>query len=169
VKRTLFTIIHANPNLDRNAPAVEPRMTADPRRALVLCVLVLYCGVSFAVKNLYPFSVFDMYSSHVASASRVLARDAGGRAAEVTRFDGWQCDAPVDVSAARCAALPRFDYTPYKDEELAGWVRQHAAPPTSPPPASAAPVDLIRRIWRLTPDGDRVEDCLLHHCRAARR
>jgi hypothetical protein len=134
-------------------------MSLAPRRILALLVLAGYCGVSYAVQNLYPFSTFDMYSRHAQSASRVIARDASGRAAEVSRFVGWRCDGAIDASAERCRDFGRFDYTPYKDDEAIHWIASHGG-------EGGAPIDLVRRIWWLAPDGERTDDCLLARCRA---
>jgi len=138
-------------------------MWADPRRAVACLVLGGYVGVSFAVRNLYPFSVFDMYSSIRTSASRIVARDGRGQLAEVQRFEAWSCGGPVDTSPAKCGAPGSYFYVPYLDEEAAGYVAGHAG-------AGGTPVEVVRRIWWLDqPGAPRTTDCVLQQCTAVRR
>jgi hypothetical protein len=138
----------------------------DPRRVLSVLALVGYVAIAWSVSNLYPFSVFDMFAGRTASASRVVARDAGGRVAEVDRFVAWRCDGPVDVRPQVCAGEPGFDYTVYTDREAADYIASHRGDDPS-----ASPVDVVRRIWRLSgEDGPpAAKDCLIARCTAVAR
>jgi hypothetical protein len=144
---------------------VSPSLWKDPRRPLAALVLAGYAGVSFAAHDLYPFSRFDMYSHARASASRVVARDAHGDLAEVERFDGWQCDGPVDVSPGRCGEPGSYFYVGYIDDSRADYIARHAA--AEGPRES---VEVVRRIWWLDgPGAPRATDCPLRRCSAVRR
>jgi hypothetical protein len=148
------------------SPSIAARMWADPRRAVGLLVLGGYVGISFAVRNLYPFSVFDMYSRSRTSASRIVARDERGQLAEVERFDAWSCEGPVDTSPGKCGAPGSYFYVPYLDESRAAYVAGH----TSPGDDAGAPVEVVRRIWWLDePGAPRTTDCVLQRCTAVRR
>jgi hypothetical protein len=146
------------------SPSVAARMWADPRRAVGLLVLGGYVGISFAVRNLYPFSVFDMYSRSRTSASRIVARDEHGQLAEVERFDGWLCEGPVDTSPGRCGTPGSYFYVPYLDESRIEYIAKH------PGDGHGDPVEVIRRIWWLDePGAPQTTDCVLQRCSAVRR
>jgi hypothetical protein len=133
----------------------------DPSRLAAVLALLGYLGVALALGNLYPFSVFDMYSRRFTSASRIVARDAGGHVREVERYARWSCDEPLDVSPGRCGAPGSFFYVPYLDTDGSAYVAAHAGD------GQGQPVDVVRRIWWLEGGGPpRVEDCLLSRCRA---
>jgi len=140
----------------------------NPRRVVAALVLAGYVGVSFAVGNLYPFSVFDMYSRARTSASRIVARDARGQIVEVERYEGWQCDGPVDVSPAACGEPGSYFYVGYLDAERAEYIAHHPGAD-----GSRAPVDVVRRIWWLetaaSPGPPRTTDCVLQRCTAVHR
>jgi hypothetical protein len=139
----------------------------DPRHVVAALVLAGYVGVSFAVGNLYPFSVFDMYSRARTTASRIVARDERGQIVEVGRYESWQCDGPIDVSPAACGEPGSYFYVGYLDRERADYIAGHRGTGTSP-----APVDVIRRIWWLendSPGPPRTTDCLLQRCTAVHR
>jgi hypothetical protein len=139
----------------------------DPARAAGLLVLGGYVAISFATTNLYPFSVFDMYSRPRTTASRIVARDASGAVAEVDRFEAWRCDRPIDLSPAVCGPPESFFYSPYLDQGRADYVAAHGAADGAP---GGAPEDVVRRIWRLdAPGPPRIDDCLLARCTAVRR
>lgn len=136
----------------------------DPGRVAAALVLAGYVGVAFAARNLYPFSVFDMYSRPNRSASRIVARERSGGVAEVERYVDWTCDTPVDTSPDRCGAPGSYFYAPYLDRARAEYVAGHRGT------GDGSPVDVVRRIWWLeAPGAPRVEDCVLAHCTAVRR
>jgi hypothetical protein len=139
------------------------------RLAIALGVFVGYVAVARAVQDLYPFSVFEMFADTMTSSSRLVARLPDGNAAEVERFVHWQCDEPIDEDPVRCGPLGSFGYTPYRDRELADWVRRHERRDDAPGGAEA--LELTRRIYRVTgvPGPLSVEDCVLASCRAVRR
>jgi hypothetical protein len=128
----------------------------SPRARLALLVLSGYVAVAFCVGNLYPFSVFDMYSRPAESGSRLAAR-RGARVEEVTRYRSWSCESEIDLDAQRCGRGVRTSDP--VDHELYGWIRDHAG-------SGGEPVELVRRIWFFSRQGVRVEDCLLSRCRA---
>jgi hypothetical protein len=135
---------------------------ADPRRAVAALVLPGYVGIAFAVHNLYPFSMFDMYSYPRSSASRIVARDRDGVLGEVERYDRWRCDGEIDVSPGRCGAPGSFHYTPYLDASRVAYIGSHSASD-----GAGEAVDVVRRIWWLdVPGKPRTTDCLLQRCTA---
>lgn len=137
---------------------------SDPRRVIGALVLGGYVTLALAVTNLYPVSVFDMYSHPRSSASRIVARDAAGNVREVRRYDRWRCEGPVDVSPRACDT-PRFDYSNYLDAEQAAYVASH-----SNGDGQGDPVEIVRRIWWLDEPGPpRTTDCVLQRCTAVRR
>jgi hypothetical protein len=142
---------------------VPPFFWKDPRRPLAGLVLAGYVGVAFAVHDLYPFSRFDMYSHARTSASRVVARDARGEVLEVERFDGWQCEGPVDASPSKCGEPGSFFYVSYIDDSRVDYVAKHAAAQ-----GPRETVDVVRRIWWLG-EAPRETDCVLQRCSAVRR
>ncbi len=147
-------------------PSIPARMWADPRLAVGLLVLAGYVGISFAVRNQYPFSVFDMYAGSRASASRIVARDAHGELAEVERFDAWSCEGPVDTSPDRCGAPGSYFYVPYLDASRASYISSHSSHGGD----DGARVEVVRRIWWLDgPGAPRTTDCVLQRCTAVRR
>jgi hypothetical protein len=125
---------------------------------LALLVLVGYVAVAFLVGNRYPFSVFDMYSRPADNGSRIVAR-RGDNIDEVDRYVDWSC-----VEAESCDGEGAISTTEPVDRQLMGWVRAHAGQSSQ-----AAPVELVRRTWRFSRDGVRVEDCVIERCRAVRR
>lgn len=137
---------------------------SDPRRVIGALVLGGYAAIALAVENLYPVSVFDMYSRPRSSASRIVARDAAGSLVEVRRYDRWRCEGPLDLSPRACNA-PRFDYSNYLDAEHAAYVASH-----STGDGHGEPVEIVRRIWWLDQPGPpRTTDCVLQRCTAVRR
>jgi hypothetical protein len=136
-------------------------------RFIAVLAFLGYVATSRAVLHLYPFSIFNMYSSErVSTASRIVARDATGAVHEVDELTDWDCDAPPDLEPSACPRSWPFYYIPYLDREAAAHVAAHAA--KNP---DAAPVAVIRRIFRLSEEpGDPViEDCVLSRCRAVLR
>ncbi|HEY5242726.1 MAG TPA: hypothetical protein VIJ22_14700 [Polyangiaceae bacterium] len=141
------------------------RVWDDPRHVVGALVLAGYVGVSLAVGNLYPFSVFDMYSHPQVSASRIVARDQRGNLAEIERYDRWRCEEPVDVTPAKCGEPGSFHYSIYLDASQAAYIAEHPAKD-----GSGEPVDVVRRIWWLdAPGSPRTTDCVLESCLAVRR
>jgi hypothetical protein len=138
---------------------------SHPGWAVSILVLGGYAGIALAVHNLYPFSVFDMYSRPRISASRIVARDESGKLSEVERYDGWRCPAPVDVSPSQCGEPGSFFYTTYLDASRAAYIADHGASD-----GVGRPVDVVRRIWWLDEPGPpRITDCVLQSCSAVRR
>ena len=135
-----------------------------PRVIVAALVFVTYTALAFSLHNFYPVSTFEMYAAQrTDSASRVVARDAGGQVHELDRFDAWRCDGPISVEPAACPGQFPYSYTTYLDRAAVDFVGQHAG-------AGGEPVDVIRRVFRLSDQPQiAVEDCLLQHCRAVRR
>ncbi len=144
-----------------------------PRLAITLLAFAGYLAIGRGVRNLYPFSTFDMYSDeHVDSGSRVVARTADGAIHEVTSYRAWRCDAPpeqaLSIRPSACPDVAPYYYIPYVDRAARTWIVEHA---TTELDARASRVDVIRRIWRLGHGGGapRFEDCLLLACSAVPR
>lgn len=126
-----------------------------------------YFVASRGVRNLFPFTTLDMYAhTGQTSATRIFAVDASGRMHQVTSFDAWSCDKPLDTSQAACPEMSRFDHIDYVSRDIAQHVDEHKGDDPR-----AEPVRLVRRVWRLD---DRTgpppsEDCTLATCRARLR
>jgi hypothetical protein len=131
-------------------------------RAVSLLALVCYFAAARASGNLYPFSTYDMYAGRTAtSASRIAVRTASGELREVDGFDAWELDGPLSLDTAGCDG--EVPYTiDYLDDAAAAFIREHAG-------HGREPVEVVRHIWRLRPDGNTEEDCVLQRGRAARR
>jgi hypothetical protein len=125
-----------------------------------------YLAVSWVVRDFFPFSTFAMYSTREASASRVVARDARGQVAEIDRFRSWRCEGPIELGSEACAGEPHFSTVMYKDREAAEYIASHGGDDPS-----AAPVDVVRRIWWLGAEAGapRSHDCLIQRCVAVAR
>jgi hypothetical protein len=125
-----------------------------------------YVAMAWSAPDLYPFSTFPMYGAREATASRVIARDAGGRVAEVDRFTSWRCDRPLDLRPEVCTDEPGFSSIAYVDQEAADYIASHGGDD-----AAAAPVDVVRRIWRPTSEAGPppARDCLIQRCKAVAR
>jgi hypothetical protein len=138
----------------------------DPRCRVVALAMGGYLAVSWCVRDFFPFSTFSMYAAREASASRLVARDARGRIAEIDRFTSWRCEGPLDVRAEACTGEPRFATLAYKDREAADYIVSHGGDDPS-----AAPVDVVRRIWWASAEGGPppAHDCLLQRCTAVPR
>jgi hypothetical protein len=137
----------------------------QPRVLVAALALCGYLGIAHSVRNLYPFSTFEMYAGQRAdSASRVIARDAAGGLHELDAYEAFRCDGPIPLGHETCAAAWPYAYSIYLDRQAAAFIDTH-------PGDGTEPVDVIRRIWRLSdrPGPPPFEDCLLQHCRAARR
>lgn len=135
-------------------------------RGVVIAVNALafvgYVLVARGLDNLYPFSTFDMYSQvDSSSASRVVARDADGTLREVTAYRALDCEGRLDVSEDSCGTAAEIYRVPYKDEEAVQHVETHRG--ASP---DAAPVDIVRHVWKLSDDGSPAleKDCVLVRC-----
>jgi hypothetical protein len=142
-------------------------LTSDPRRPVVALFVGGYVAIAFAVRDLYPFSKFDMYSHYTDSASRVIARDARGAVSEIERWDGWRCEAPVDLSFSpdRCGTARRVEIARNQDGFRAAYIAGHSAPA-----GGGEPIEIVRRIWWLDGRGGaRVLDCPIQRCTAVRR
>jgi hypothetical protein len=116
------------------------------------------------VGNLYPVSSFDMYAGdRLASNSRIVARDAAGAVREVRNYEAFDCDGDrVPIGPDACPADWPYDYISYLDHEAADWIATHRLPLTG-----GESVDIVRRIWRLSPEPGPPpsKDCLLLRCR----
>ncbi|HXT99595.1 MAG TPA: hypothetical protein VN903_01295 [Polyangia bacterium] len=142
-------------------------MKLPPPRALVgAFAFAGYLGAAFGVENLYPISTFEMYAGAPPShaPTRVIARDAARTAHEVDEFVGWRCEGPVPLDGTSCVNEWPYASTAYLDRAAADWVADH-------PGDGAEPVEIVRRVYRLTDEGGppQVHDCLLRRCRAGRR
>lgn len=141
----------------------------NPRRlALTVSLLLLlgYLTISFGVQHAFPFYAFDMYSHRPPnSASRLYARTADGEVDEIHAFAHWHCDPlPDPVSKTHMQACGNFEQNSARDHESIAWVTFHAAPGPA-----AKRVDLIRRVWKIGPEGATVDrDCFLQTCQAER-
>ncbi len=139
----------------------------DLARFAAAIALLGYLLIARAVLNLYPFSIFNMYSSEpLASASRIVARDPDGAVFEVDEYTRWRCPAAPDIAPTACPASWPFYYIPYLDREAAAHIAGHTADDHH-----ATPVTVVRRIFRLSdePGPPVIEDCVLRECHAVRR
>lgn len=131
--------------------------------AAVACVA--YVVIARGALNLYPFSVFGMYSkAGLSAASRIIAVDPQGRAHEIDELDAFACDRAIDTSPSACAARGVFYYNPSLDLAAVNLVSRRRG-------AGANPIAIVRRIYRFdSHDGrPREEDCVLAQCRANAR
>lgn len=140
---------------------------STPKVVLMALSCAGYFGSSLAVKDLYPFSRFEMYSFGGTSAGgRIVARDGAGVAHDVDAFTSWRCDAPIDIEVSACPSRQPYSTVTYRDREAADYVASHAGEgPRS------QPVEVVRRIYSLrdVSGPPLVEDCVLARCRATLR
>ena len=116
-----------------------------PLLFLKIAVFLAYMGIAWGVGNLYPFSVFDMYSFDKAdSASHLLVRDSLGVAHEVFDYTAFCYDKQLTVGLASCGPPGSFYSLPRKDLEVLRYVQRHRSRS-----AQGRPATLVRRIWRL--------------------
>lgn len=146
-------------------------MSLPPPRTLVVAFAFFgYLALALSVRNLYPLSTFEMYAGAppTAAPSRVIARDAAGGAHEVDEYRAWSCEGPTPLGPAGCASEWPYAFSIYLDRAAADWVEAHRG--AGGPVARGEPVEIVRRVYRLT-DGvgpPSVRDCVLNRCRAAR-
>ncbi len=133
------------------------------RRALALLAFCGYFVAARSATNFYPLSVYDMYASRAEdSASRIVARDASGELREVTEYREWLCPSAVAADPTRCPQFP-FYYVPYVDRKAIDWVNRRSDA------GDGEPVEVVYRIWRLSPDGPpQTDTCVLARCEARR-
>jgi hypothetical protein len=149
---------------------VTSRRLLGAAELLVASLMTAYGLVAFGLGNLYPFSTFSMYSAaHQPNASRIVARDRLGALHEVTAFSAWSCDEPPNASGEVCLGNGAIYAIGYIDRASIAHVLEHA-PAARPAPGATAtePVLLVRHVWYLD-DLGRTEDCVIAHCRVARR
>lgn len=142
-------------------------MKLPPPRTLVAAVAFTgYFAVAFAVRDLYPFSTFAMYAGAPPSRapSRVIARDAAGGVHEVDELVAWRCDGEAPPDRTSCLDEGSYATTTYLDRAASDWIAAH-------PGSGGAPVDVVRRIYRLADGGGPpiARDCVLRRCRAELR
>jgi hypothetical protein len=126
-----------------------------------------YFVAARGVQNFFPFSVLDMYAgSGARTATRLLAIDQTGSALQVTRFDQWRCDRPLDADKIECPEQGRLDGIEYVNRELVSYIDEHAASG-----ANGESLRLVRRVWRLEdrPGPPAYTDCPVAICTARRR
>lgn len=148
---------------DDDHPLVS-REQARHSALLGAVVLVAYTSVAWAVGSFYPFSVFPMYAEtpQTRRAARLGARTAAGDVVEVTRYRAFQCEGTLDpddfdASCGFQAYAPR-----YLDDELSHYVRANAGTVRH-----GEPIEIVRQIWTLAPDGAVSSDvCVLARCTA---
>jgi len=162
----------------KETPSVAPaeprdgstqRTRADRPAATLVSVLAFgsYLAISRLVVDFFPFTTLNMYSqTRAQSASRIVARDAVGRAHEIDRFDRWDCPAPLDPTARGCPDVADIYVIDYVDRDTAVYLDAHRGSAVR-----GVSMDLVRRVWRLS---DRAgppafRDCFLMRCRASRR
>ena len=122
-------------------------------------MLGAYALAARGVENLYPFSVFPMYSGEAGTGtSRVMARTAEGAFVEVTAFERWQCDALPVLETTTCAGVGGI---PYIDREREQYLRAHAG-------TGGQPIELVRRVFSFD-DVARPTHCPLVRCTAVPR
>ena len=141
--------------------------TGDDAWFPALCVLAGYVVIAQGLGSLYPFSTFEMYagaSTH--SASRLLARDAGGAMHEIREFGAYRCG-PLDLQPVSCRSGGEYYTIGYVEREAGEYLASHSA---ASPASDARPVDLVRRIWRFHGAGKpALEDCVVASCEAVVR
>jgi len=131
---------------------------------VALFVTFVYVAVSFGVHHLFPFFVFDMYTSVPDRSSRLIARQADGTVHDVAWYSRWDCpELPVlRGPGARCqeGAISNA-----RDSEALATLRR-----SSGPVPEGAPVALVRRTVRVdvpNPEAS-AQDCVVVECRATR-
>lgn len=128
-------------------------------------LLVTYLLVSAGVHHAFPFYVFDMYNAPPKeTASRILARLEDGSVHNVDVMDAWSCPEPLNAHPPghheQCGIFePNFA----RERSALRWIGFHPVTPSTA--GSVVSADLIRRVWRVTPEGVAVDrDCVLQHC-----
>jgi len=133
-------------------------------RTFGVLAFLLFLAVSWSSYHLWPFYVFDMYSTadHDRS-SRVVALDERGGVHEIGAFSAWRCRglSAADLSAPR-ADCPDTDHVDASDRERLWWLTTSADPGQG---AGVHDLLLVRRTWRFD-DPSNPHDCPLTRCRA---
>jgi len=145
-------------------PGVSSEQARRHSAWLSAVVLVGYSVVAWSVGSFYPFSVFPMYAEapETRRAARLGARTAGGELVEVTRYRAFQCEGTLDPDAFDAACGVQAYAPRYLDDELSHHVRANAATVRD-----GEPIEIVRRIWTLAPDGSVSADvCVLARCTA---
>jgi hypothetical protein len=133
----------------------------------ILCVLG-YVALSWAFRFdlrrgeqiaslVYPFDTFSMYARvSDARVGHLLLIDERGEAHRVLSFTTFECRWPVETPACVDHSIK------YHDDDLMHHIASNAG-------TGGTPMQLIRRSWRVRPDGPPVplEDCTLAQCRVA--
>lgn len=136
--------------------------------AISLFVLASYLLVAAGVQNIYPFSVFPMFSNdRAAEGSRFIAI-VDGKPREISDFVSWTC--PEEIPQFGKLVCPDGQLgTPssYLVKEATDHISAHTA---EEPSQGAVSVSLVVRRWDLRPNADDTpRDCPLMECVAVER
>ncbi len=121
---------------------------------------------AFTLGNAYPFFPFDMFSFEVPPDQQVagplLVERGDGTVHRVDAFEGWRCDAPIDVLVrATCHEDVHVDFR---------WRRmdhRHLTMSSYEKPAGdREPVQLVRRLYTSHAKA-KPERCAVATCQAA--
>lgn len=131
--------------------------------AFQVMLVLSYIATSQGVLHLFPFSLFDMYSSSGdESAARTVVLDAEGRAQELDSFVDWACDGPVDPSAERPFGNERGTSEAYLEHDFAHHIVNHRG-------EGGDPVRIVRRVYSFDANGRLLwEDLPVLSCTARR-
>lgn len=134
-----------------------------PRAALILLAMLLYVTASHVLGEQYPFGPLSMFSGGLRTSSRIVGRTADGRLCELSSFEGWHCDGPLDFRASanpQCRTATEHAESDRKAEALL-----RAGPGAG---QGGEKVLVTRRIFSVPQAGGPVvvEDCVLAECTA---
>lgn len=134
-----------------------------PRAVLVVLAMLVYVTASRVLGEQYPVGPLSMFSGGLRVSSRIVARTADGRLCELSSFERWRCEGPLDFRASanpQCHAQAEHAESDRKAEILL-----RGSPGED---GGGAPVTVTRRIFGIPRPGGpvTVEDCVLIECTA---
>lgn len=141
-------------------------MSRRAARALFAALAMIgYVVVSRKVGEQYPFGPLSMFSGGLRVASRVVARAPDGRLCELSAFEAWRCEGPIDFRAAshpECRVGAEHAETDRKAESLLRAGEGDSAA------SGGVRVEVLRRAFHVERTGGpvEVEDCPLVVCTA---
>lgn len=131
-------------------------------------VFLAYLLTARGLRNVFPFSVFDMYEMRSPLVTtRLLVLDSNNQTTEIRRFESFQCEPKSpDIQTFRvCGEGAQMNVMPYVARDL-----QILLDARLGDVSSGEEVTLIARTWRLQdrPGPSPFSDCALARCRARR-